>query len=210
MEGVFLENSIQNHGVEYLVHFTRCDNLKNIFKYGLLNRTYISNHSIDSDFNDSYRMDGYENAICTSISFPNYKMFYRLRVDNPNVKWVIIVINKKILLEKECAFCIDNAASNSERLIPIQIKKGKKAFNYLFDEYPNQVSRSVLGIDYNMTTNPQSEVLVFGNIELKYIFGLLFENKHDQKEYKKYIPEGIGDIVRSDFFKGRKDYEYWR
>ena len=205
-----MEELIKKHDVKILVHFTRCDNLKNIFRYGLLTRSYLIDNKIYSIFNDTNRFDGYKNAICASISFPNYKMFYRLRYENPSIKWAIIIINKKVLIDKECAFCIDNAASNSETSIPIQQKKNKEAFDRLFEEYPGQFSRETLGIAKNMTTNPQSEVLIFDNIELEYILGIIFENESDKEQYKKDIPKEIEFIVHDNLFKGRVDYEYWR
>ncbi len=208
--GMFMEESIRKHNVKVLVHFTKCDNLESIYRYGLFTRKYIIDNDIYSVFSDSNRFDGYEDAICTSISFPNYKMFYKLRNRYKNVRWAIIIIDKKVLVDKECAFCIDNAASNSEISMPIQRKKGKEAFNRLFDEYPNQVSREILGINRNMTTNPQSEVLVFGNIGLNYIIGVVFENEDDEKQYGKNIPKSMRSIVYEDFYKWRMDYEYWR
>lgn len=205
-----MQELIKKHEVEFLVHFTRCENLENIFNYGLLTRSYISTNNIISVFNDSYRIDGYQDAICASISFPNYKMFYKLRKDNPDVKWAIIAIDTKVLYDKECAFCLDNAASYLERSRPIDLKKDKEAFGRLFGEYPNQVSRQKLGIDKCMTTNPQSEVLIFENLGLEYIVRVIFENENDKAQYIHYIPKNIESIVYSNIYGGRSDYDYWR
>ncbi len=68
-------------GITTVIHFTRVENLANILAYGLLSRSELDSRDIEYVFNDWQRIDRYPNAISTSISFPNYKMFYRYRVD---------------------------------------------------------------------------------------------------------------------------------
>lgn len=205
-----MEKLTEKFGVEYLLHFTQCENLENIFKYGLVPRQQLINNTIYSKINDDIRLDGFENASCLSITFPNYKMFYSLRQKNPSIEWAVIGFDRKILWEKECAFCRDNAASNTMTSIDINIRKTKESFCNLFDEYPGQEKRSVLGIDDNMTTNPQAEVLVFDILSTDNIIGVVFNNQLTKSKYEKYLSGNIEVVVNSYFFQGRVDYEFWR
>jgi len=156
------------------------------------------------------RLDGFQNATSLSIAFPNYKMFYPLRCDNSNEDWAVLGIHADVLYECECAFCKENAASNYETSIPIEEKKGLDALKNLFEDYPPPRSRIFLGIDDNMTTNPQSEVLVFGKIGIDKIFGVAFINEEIKRRYIDIIPEGVDVIVNRALFAGRHDYEFWR
>lgn len=55
--------------IETLVHFTRSQNLSSILQRGLLGRSVLEDQSYDirPQYNDSYRLDGYKEAICLSI-----------------------------------------------------------------------------------------------------------------------------------------------
>ena len=52
-------------------------------------------------YNDEYRYDRRLDAICTSISFPNYKMFYHLISDSDSA-WAIIGINTNFIYQQKC------------------------------------------------------------------------------------------------------------
>jgi hypothetical protein len=67
--------------IETLVHFTRVENLSSILQNGLLSRKALETSGQQFLFNDPDRIDGHKEAICLSISFPNYKMFYPIRED---------------------------------------------------------------------------------------------------------------------------------
>ncbi len=73
---------LEKRNIRNLIHFTRAENLLGIIENGLLPRDCL-----DADtciFNDEYRYDQCEDAVCTSIEFPNYKMFFSLRNAHPN------------------------------------------------------------------------------------------------------------------------------
>lgn len=72
-----MERILKQRQIDRLYHFTQAENLSNIFRYGLLPREILENEEIDSCFNDDYRFDNCLNAVCMSIEFPNYKMFYK-------------------------------------------------------------------------------------------------------------------------------------
>ena len=112
----------RERGVEELLHFTSIDNLGTIVKYGLLSRDDLERMKIKYEYNDKKRLEGMRNAISLSVSFPNYKMFYRCRNydENGNPKeraFVVISISKSILWELSCIFCPTNAAQRDIRML---------------------------------------------------------------------------------------------
>ena len=206
-----IKNEVERRKIEFLIHFTQCSNLENIFKHGLLPRDVLNQSKISSSFNDPFRYDGYTNAVCLSISFPNYKMFYpiRLKPENRNVDWAVIGIDKNILYNLQCGFCINNAACSSESGVPLYLKTDVKAFNSMFAEYPGKPKRIDMGISTEDPTNPQAEVLVFDRIEVKDIVGVAFENDIVKQKYQSLIPENKECITGREFFYGRADHRFW-
>jgi hypothetical protein len=204
-----MKKILEERQIDWLMHFTRADNLSNIFRYGLLPRSILESRNITSDINDYYRYDNCTDAICTTIEFPNYKMFFSLRKDNPGVKWAVLRLDASIIYDFDCAFCSTNAGSEEMYTIPLKERKGKKAFLKMFDELPNGQTRKQLDIDDWYPTNPQAEVLVFDKIPTVYIDKVFFENSDSLEEYYDIIPEDINAKVDSKMFKYRKDWAYW-
>jgi hypothetical protein len=94
-----IQEVLNARGIAYLCHFTRAENLHSIFTYGLCSRNKLNISGISFVYNDIYRIDGYENAVCTSIEFPNYKMFYKLQKHNPCTDWVVLAISSDVLIK---------------------------------------------------------------------------------------------------------------
>ena len=205
-----MENFVNSRGIEYILHFTRSDNLDSILSNGLIPRDKLEETGIISTFNDTYRYDNCRNALCCSIGHPNYKMFYSLRTSNPTTEWCIIGIKKDILWDKDCAFCIENAASNSVTAIPINQRKGLPAFMKLFDQIENRPTRDILDIPDYCPTNPQAEVLVFDRINLNDIIGVVFQSQQRAEEYTSRYNREDFFIYHRGFFGPRKDYDHWR
>jgi hypothetical protein len=204
-----VKETIESKKIEYVWHFTRLANLDGILTHGLINRQSILKKGLPSEFNDDYRFDECEDSICCSIGHPNYKMFYSLRQDNPDSEWVVIVLQPSVLWEKDCAFCATNAASNEVTCIPIQHRKGIDAFNKLFDELPGKPPRNELGISESCPTDPQAEVLVFGDIEPKYIVGVVTKSKQTETALKAKYPN-FEFLYHRALFSARKDYQHWK
>lgn len=205
-----MRNAVVQRGIKYLVHFTRVENLVSIFENGLVPVQTLRKRGMDFVYNDEYRFDNCENANCLSIQFPNYKMFYSYRNQFSEVDWVVLGIKREVLWVKDCAFCIENAASNTVTSIPLSLRKGVQAFNSLYEDYPGKPSRSTLGIASEMPTHPQAEVLVFDIIEPEYIWGVAFESSSELEKYKTLIPSDVKLQVVPKLFSYRIDYEYWR
>lgn len=202
-------NAVNGSGIRFLLHFTQASNLSSIFQHGILPINELQSKKMIYNWNDNYRMDGCHNASCFSIEVPNYKMFYKYRRENPQLDWVVLGIKKDILWEKDCAFCTENAASNSITQTSIESRKGVQAFKRLYDEFPNKPTRQILNLNPVVPTNPQAEVLVFGNIEPSYIFSVCFESSFLSDKYKQYIPDNVNIEVQKWLYEPRHDYVYW-
>lgn len=203
-----IKKILSERNIDCLMHFTQAENLPGIFEYGICPRADLSEE--EAIFNDEYRFDNCENAVCTSIEFPNYKMFYSLRVNNPGVDWAICVISAAAMVDFDCAFCEMNAGSKSMYSMPLAERMGSRALQNLFKDVSDGRRRSDLGIPDCFPTNPQAEVLVFDTIPVGYITHVLFENAAAMKKYKKYIPNNIEAVVNQNYFGPRMDYKMWQ
>ena len=102
-----------------LIHFTRIENLRGILQGGLLSRSLLEERGQDFVWNDEQRLDAHKEAVCLSISFPNYQMFYKYRCMTSHDCWVVLLLDANVLWKLDCAFYQENAASNAaNRIIP--------------------------------------------------------------------------------------------
>lgn len=205
-----MDKILRQKKINNLLHFTRAENLENIFKYGLLPKNVLLCERISAVFNDEYRYDNCEDAVCTSIEFPNYKMFYTLRNNNPEVDWVVLLLDAKIICDFDCAFCCENAGSAAMYQTDIESRKGKRAFLKLFDDQAGCCSRSEMNLPSYYPTNPQAEVLVFANIPVEYIKCVYFYDYETLKKYKNLFYNQNMCHVCKKAFSYREDWEYWK
>ena len=77
-----------DRNITTLVHFTRVRNLRSILKNGLLGRSTLEAWPLERqpEYNDDMRLEGFREAICLSVGFPNYRMFYKYRI---TTRWKI-------------------------------------------------------------------------------------------------------------------------
>lgn len=205
-----MRNAVNQYGIRFLLHFTQASNLLSIFQHGISPIAELQEKRMSYSWNDAYRLDGFPNASCFSIEVPNYKMFYKYRFQNPQLDWVVLGVKKDVLWEKDCAFCIENAASTSITQTTIESRKGVQALKRLYNEFPNKPTRSTLKLPPAVPTNPQAEVLVFGNIKPSYIFSVCFENAYLLDKYKQFVPSTVNVEVQKWLYEPRHDYEHWR
>lgn len=202
-----LQNKIIN-----LIHFTKIQNLQNIIQNGLINRSSLI-HSLDQsllNFNDEMRLDGHPETICLSISFPNYKMFYKYNHLDQN-NWVVLELDPAILWELDCAFCQENAASDNMKHLSIEKRKEYESLTQMFGDF-SSIFRKDLDIPNNYPTHPQAEVLVCNNIQPKYIKTVHFKSLDSFNNWKNiYGPQPyIPVILNTKYFSPRKDYSKWK
>lgn len=162
----------QKRDIQICTHFTRIENLSSILEKGLIPRAYLEDNEIF--YNDSDRWDGQKNANCLSVSFPNYKMFYRYSKYNQK-DWVVLSYRKEILWEMKCAFCSANAAKREVRSISIHERQTVEAFKQMFLGDTNS----------SYPTNVQAEVLVFDNIQSSYLKEVTFYSNEARDSWVK-------------------------
>ena len=203
-----MKSILEQKNINTLCHFTRAENLQSIFEYGIMSRTTLAAEGIQYYYNDMGRYDRCYNAVCTSIEFPNYKMFYSLRMSSADVDWVVLKLDSRVLCDFECAYCWTNAADRSIAYRPIEERMGMSAFLELFEDRKGYPMRSELGIPESYPTNPQAEVLIFNTIPPSYIIAACFENRTDTNNYWNDIAP---DMIRIDerLFRPRRDWNEW-
>lgn len=203
-----MENEVKSRSIDYVWHFTKIENVDSVLANGLIPRAMLEAQGAGVAYNDQYRMDGQRTANCLSIGHPNYKMFYSLRCQDPNQKWVVVAFKSEILWLKDCAFCHENAASNNVTAIPIQLRKGVAAFNRMFDPVAGKPDRATLKLPDDCPTNPQAEVLVFDTLEPQYIRGVITPDKQTELDLKARHPN-VEIVYHRAFYSARLDHEHW-
>ncbi len=210
-----IKEIIMNRKIEYLVHFTRIENLSSILKIGLYSVSEQLKNNIHSIRNDEQRIDKKLDCTSCSVMFPNFKLFSSFRKYNsPKSKWVVILLDKDVLFSPDNIkyFCQKNAAGLYMGLDASSKKFcTADAFENMFYDPDLRVS---LHINDYLTTDPQAEILISDIINTKYISGICFEKQSDLDEYlKKYNDNFLSnydyDIIPG-FFYDRKDSEFWR
>lgn len=210
MCGGHMKKILRQKQIDTLYHFTQAKNLDNIFRYGIVPRAILDERRISSCYNDEYRYDDCLDAVCTSIEFPNYKMFYKLRQDNREIDWAVLKLDANILCDFKCAFCWTNAGDASVYDMPLEDRMGKNAFLELFEDKIGYPQRKELGIYDWYPTNPQAEVLVFGIIPIEYIKNVYFENYSVFMQYRDLIPKSKIAMVNSKVYAPRIDWTAWK
>lgn len=205
----------QQRHIEDICHFTRIENLKGILTEGLLPRAELEKRPAASRpiFTDELRLDGHTNASCLSISFPNYKMFYRKRLESKDDNlWAVIIYDYSVITRLNCAFTVHNAAAGASIKADLRTRNSVENLAESFGDF-GQIQRKELKIPDNYPTNPQSEVLAFERIPANYIKQVIFYSKNSADQWfaknsaiyplDKYWYNG-------GLFKYRMDFAHWK
>lgn len=181
-----IQNIVADRAIPYLVHFTRLENLYSILNNGLIPRKLIDDSAKGNPLqmahvNDEIRVDYKTTYNCTSIGFPNCRMFYKYR-QLKGVGWVILLINPKILWEKSCLFYPTNAASSTVSYLPLAQFSTAQALENMFAEQRDP------WLQPHDPTDVQAEVMIEGIIEPNYIGICLFETQELANQYAKEFP----------------------
>ena len=212
-----IQQICEERGITTLVHFTRVENLQNILQQGLLGRTLLETRGQQFLFNDPCRVDGHKEAVCLSISFPNYKMFYSIREDKKETQevddsqWIVLLLDAKVLWELDCAFCQRNAAHNAVRRVPLTDRKRPEALKGMFEDF-DDIRHQDLQIPLDYPTDPQAEILVFDPISTRHIKEIHFYEAIARKEWLSNTQEVDSQTFRSsgEYFQGRRDWQFWQ
>lgn len=201
------QSVVEARKISALVHFTRLNNLAGIVQHGLLPRNACMVGNVGAVINDPYRND-HTDAVCATVTTPNYKTFFMMRQNNPGVEWVVVAIRPEALWLRDCAFCNTNAAFGEVTAIPIAQRKGVEAFKGMFAER-GKTLRAVLDIPASFTTDPQAEVLILDGVPTNLLMCLIVETDTMKQKLTAAYPH-IKIITSSSYFRPRKDYRYWK
>lgn len=207
MAATTIEEFATERGINALMHFTRLSNLASILQHGMVCRGRLDGKNIVGTVNDEHRLDDTD-AVCVSIGFPNYKMFYRCRCENKNEDWVILVIRPSALWKLRCAFCTSNAAASRVTAIPLNQRTGLAAFQAMYDDFDDKVRADLSLKDY-MPTNPQAEVLMLEGVPVSYIMGVIVRSEVMKSQLEALHP-GLKVWNRGSYFSYRPDYSHWQ
>ena len=127
---------LETRRVPSLVHFTRIENLSGILQFGILSRAELSTSFI---FNDGFRYEGYQEASCLTVSYPNWQMLYKYRCQNPDANWVILTLSTEILLKLPYLCYPTNAANakfHGEEKVTLKSRMGLDGIAGMFHDDP--------------------------------------------------------------------------
>ncbi len=195
---------ISKRNIESLYHFSKIENLEAIANQGLIPRAQLKDG--DYKFTDVNRSDGFLNANCISVSFPQYRMFFIKRVQDSQQNWVVLELSPKLILDKESAFFERNAASREVQSEIIENRKLATAFEKMFDDIDKLPTRKERELPDNYPSDPQAEILVFDKIDRDYIVAAHFANETMLNKYKDQL-NGIEPKVSPELFDNRVDHD---
>jgi hypothetical protein len=202
-----IKTIVENRRITHLFHFTRAENFQSIVEKGLLPLELCAAEGIQPIRTDSQRLDG-TGAVCLSIQFPNYKMFYPYRINNPGSNWVVLALNPRILWEKNCAFCRENAAKTAVSRIAIDARRGADALIAMYADFDDK-KRGDLNLPDSCPTNPQAEVLCLDPIEPALIVAAIFDSSATKLEIAGDRP-AVQSLVNGTYFSPRNDWRHWQ
>lgn len=206
-EAEAIQELVAQRGIEYLVHFTREANLPSILQRGLVTRDVLRAEGLESNCNDRYRIDGTD-AVCASIGFPNYKMFFALRQEDKEVDWILLTIDPSVLWNTTVAFCNTNAASRVVTETPLPKRMGWAAMEAMFSDFGAK-GRATLNLPAAFPTNPQAEVLLLDGVPRRHIRGAIALNEAQKTRIEADHPV-LKIVANADWYRWRSDYEHWR
>lgn len=199
-----LARAVQKRGVPYLTHFTEVSNLPSIFQKGIHSRGALDQSGQAFSFNDQLRLDGRRMGISLSVGFPNYKMFYKYRIQDVQKKWAVIRVDPSVLWENDCLFFPNNAADGKMINITDNVLKGEEAFELMYIETVGKVTRDKKLLKPYDPTDPQAEVMVFGDIPLSKVIDVVFEDAGLMVNFATRFPH-VNMVYGPELF-GSRDY----
>jgi hypothetical protein len=157
--------------------------------------------------NDQIRYDG-QDALCLSIEWPNWSLFWKFRQSDANRHWAILQIKHEVLWTKNVCFNTTNAADNSMSSQTFHARQGKDKFLEMFADHGAK-QRAGLQIPDYYTTNHQAEVLCLDNLDPSYISHIHLLDTDLYNKYNKLYPGGYV-TYGSQYFRPRTDWSHWK
>lgn len=212
-----IQKVCHERGIDTLYHFTPIERLRSILHRGLLSRRFLETlpKKIRPSFPDQDRNDGYKDASCLSISFPNYRMFFSKTGRDNQHQWVVLLLDPRILWEKDCAFCHQNSRFEPVKNVPLEYRKRLVSLERMFQDWDSHAT----GLRYhhqqipdNYPTHPEAEVLVFDIIPAEDISEIHFYNDAALQKWSKDNPGTYSQkfYANQEYFESRSDYKAWQ
>lgn len=181
--------------IHRLCHFTHVSNLNNILENGILSSKSIPHNQ----WNDSDRVDGCIDYVCTSVELPNsYCLNNMVRKTGTNIEdWIIFKINPYII-DDISLFCPVNAAKECGKYV----SDGVEAYESIFlnegqTRNPNWIS--------SIPSNLQAEVLIKECIPVSQIEAIIFHEKFFDNDIFKLVNQANIELRKStDLFDSYK------
>lgn len=180
-EAAKIRYSLENKGIDRLIHFTSKENLDFIWKYGILSKKELNRRQIKHDINDTLRLDQKPDYISLSVQSPNCYLLNAYKQKYPNKKYVAILLDPSLLYRitnkdktklANRIYCNHNAAGASTKKsyddIDIMfedcviIRKFNTTWSFNRNEY----------MDINEPTDKQAEILFGERIDPSYIIDI--------------------------------------
>lgn len=207
-----IEGLVEERKIHSLVHFTSIRNLRSILTHGLLSRRRLESRGLEFRYNDTVRWDGLQETTSLSIEFPNYRMFYKYKVNQAEGDvFCLLALHPRVLWELPCLFSPENAAKH--RLSPnmewLKRYTGVHALARMFEG--GEVHRERYKIPLAYTTNSQAEVLVVDDIPTNYIKGVALQRSRNFQHRAEFLElaaaYGVADFseTHSHWFLKRPD-----
>ena len=166
----------QERGIDRFVHFTRCERLDSILRWGLLPQSFLLHAGQEvEDFN---RNDGHPENVCLSVQWTNKVMFKRKRNDSPRTDWCVIELSPAVIADFETLFFPTNAARTGIIGTP-----GADGFEAMFAEQVLDWTRPEHRCSW-LTTDKQAEVQVYPGsqgIPYQYFQAVVFNDPDGEK-----------------------------
>ena len=206
-----IKNEANIRNINQIVHFTTINYLDQILDEGIFSRNKLRKDKINSRnylYTDPNDFGENSDWISTSISFPNYKMFYtkRMNKDHGQLKqakgWVVIAMKSDILWKLDCRFSHTNAARS--KYFTSQSYSSYEKFLRMFED---SVLRSP-NLQEKFTTDTQAEVLVRDFILPEYINEIFFEDNISADAFKESFNPNFKVTVDKSYFYPREDIAY--
>lgn len=215
-----ISREVEARKIKYLIHFTSIANLESILTSGFIPRYNLENDGTYFEFNDSERRDGRKDCTCFSIEYPNE--FFMKRYNHKDLCVLRLNMEKLIKLhDGKIYYTIHNAATKMCRDIlstnPDFLSTYKAFINMFREENPDTrypYTRFEKNIKPYLPTNHQSEVLIAGKIDKRFIDSIFFAS---EKQFNKFIRD-MGDVTLLDkftyicnsFYFNSRDNVEWR
>ena len=201
-------DEIKRRGIKYFVHFTRLGNLRSILQRGLLVGKSLEETGVSALRTDTARRDNNPNALCLSVTFPNYKMFYEKRQECDD-QWCVLLLKPEAVIKTNPLFFPENAAS--DKSLRERASWSYRSFLAMFDPVEGKGVRPP-----DEPTNPQAEVQVLEDLPVKSIDLVVLQTKED---WNTYAPLAKAQGIRAwsategygtQYFGPRSDWEQWQ